>query len=220
MKNLPTYTLVLLLLGGPSKAVAQFGTYTGAGLGVDGSAAAGDAASTVGVTAGYVFSSPFEVGGRLSRREFEDMGLTATRFGPYMAVYPVRENQGYPFSVVMEGRYQRVRYSGDRTNEFDEAGVNDTGDRFRIEIGGFPSLQVSDALRLLPYLGVSYALRTEAGAFQSREELTGLHFRLPFQYRVGNAVSIVLAPIAFVGDDDNTRYGGTAALVFSPGTDR
>lgn len=215
MKKLLFCVLLASLLGLPTDAVAQFGTYTETGFGLGGEFSAGGTASMVGVKAGYVLGPTFEVGGALSRRTFEGVDLTATRVGPYAAYYPIQEADGYPFSILMRGSYSYVRFSGERVDDFQQDGGSDTGNRFRFEIGAFPPLDVSDSLQLFPYLGVSYALRTEADAYDSREELTGLNFRLLAQYETGGSVSVVVAPTAFVGDNDVSRFGGSVALVFS-----
>lgn len=219
MKKLICCVLLVPLLGLPADAVAQFGTYTKTGFGLGGEFSAGGTASTIGVEAGYVFGPSFEVGGALSRRTFDDVDLTATRVGPYATYYPIQEADGYPFSILMQGSYRYVRFSGGRVNDFQQDGGSDTGNRFRFEIGAFPTLGVSDSLQLFPYLGVSYAVRTEADAYDSREELTGLNFRLSAQYDTGGSVSVVVAPTAFVGDNDVNRFGGSVALVFSTSRD-
>lgn len=215
MKKIVFSALLLCLLGLPLEAVAQVGPYTKTGFGLGGGFSAGGNGSTIGGHAGYAFGSPFEFGGELLRRAFDDFDLTATRFGPYLAFYPIREDDGYPFSILMRGSYKYVRYSGGRADAWKREGGSDTANRYRFEIGGFAALDVSDSLQLLPYLGVSYALRTEADVFQSRRELTGLNFRLSVQYEVGEIASVVVAPTAFLGENDVNRFGGSAAFVFS-----
>ncbi len=218
MKKLISCVLLVCLVGFPSEAYAQFGSYETTGVGLGGGVNTGGNASAVGLNAGYVFGSPFELGGEFSQREFDDVDLTATRFGPYVTYYPIQEKDGYPFSILMRGSYNHVRFSGGRVSNFKQEGGSDTGSRFRFEIGAFSALKVSDSIHLVPYLGVSYALRTEADAFQAREELTGLTFRLSFQYKIGGAASIVLAPSAFVGENDLNRFGLSAALMISGAT--
>lgn len=215
MKRLFSCVLLVGLLGLPLTAVAQFGPYTKTGVGFGAGASAGDNASTAGLNAGYVFGAPVEIGGELSRRAFEDTDLTATRFGPYAVVYPVQEDQGYPLSILIRGSYERVHFSGGRVDDFQQEGGSDTGNRLRLDVGAFPTLDVSESLRLLPYVGVRYALHTEADAFREQEEITGLDFRLSVQYNIGDVTSVVATPIAFVKDDNSTRFGLSAVFVFS-----
>jgi hypothetical protein len=214
MKKLISGLLFGILLVAPLEATAQFGSYTRDGFGIGGNGVMASNSSGVGTSVGYLFGPTLEVGGELFRRSADEFALTTLRAGPFLAFYPVRQQEGYPFSILMRGSYNYVRFSGDRADEFVREGGSDTGNRYRFEIGAFPELAVSDSFSLLPYLGISYVLRTEADVFDSRRELTGLNFRLSFQYETGSAASLVLAPTAFVGDDDNTRFGLSGALVF------
>lgn len=214
MKKLIFGLLFGILLLAPLGAAAQFGTYTRDGLGIGGSGVLTSNSSGVGTRIGYLMQPTLEVGGELFRRSADDFALTTVRAGPYLAFYPVREQDGYPFSIMMQGSYNYVRFSGSRADDFVQEGGSDTGNRYRLEIGAFQALDVRESFSILPYLGVSYALRTEADVFDARRELTGINFRLSFQYVAGSTASIVLAPTAFVGDDDNTRFGLSGAVVF------
>ena len=214
MKKLICSLLFGILLVAPLDAAAQFGAYTRTGFGLGGSGVLASNFSGVGTRVGYLVQPTFEVGGELFRQSADDVALTTVRAGPYLAFYPVRQEEGYPLSIMMRGSYNYVRFSGDRADEVVRNGGSDTGNRYRFEIGGFSTLGVSDSFSLLPYLGISYALRTEADVSDFRRELTGLNFRFAFQYETGTAASLVLAPTAFVGDDDKARFGLSGAVVF------
>lgn len=214
MKKLVAGLSFVLLLLFPLVSVAQFGSYTKGGFGVEGYGSRATNSTVVGSKIGYLPVSTVEIGGQLFRRTADDFDLKTLGIGPYLVYYPVRQEKGYPLSILIQGSYSFLQFSGDRADQFGGGGGSDTGNRYRLEIGMYPSLELSDTAQLLPYLGVSYALQTEADLLDTRRELTGLNFRLSFQYEAGAGTSLVVAPTAFLGGDDNTRFGLSAAFVF------
>ena len=213
MKKLICTLVVLVPLLLPGDALAQYGLHTRSGVGVGGEATLSSDASTYGARAGYVLASDLELGVTATRATPDSTTIDRTGVGPYVAFYPVLQQEGYPLSIVMTGDYNYHQFTDL------PGGGTETGHSVRFGTGLFAAIQVSEAVRLVPFVGARFTRNSTAGILTNANERTSLNFRLPVQIAVSEAASVVVRPSVLVGDGGTTRYGASASLVFSLGGD-
>lgn len=209
--------LFLFALALPTEASAQFGAFTKKGFGVSAGVSEADNSTTVGVSTGYVFTSVAEAGLNISRTS-GDNDINAVGIGPYAALFPVRENESFPVSVVLDGSYSFNTFSGRQVDQLESQGGDISGSSLSFGVGGFKSFRASENIDAIPSVGVSYTRnKTEISAGgQTQTETDGttsLGLSASFLFKSPNSTQITITPSISVSEDDSV-FGISAGLIF------
>lgn len=208
-----------LALALPMEASAQFGSFINKGFGVGAGVSEADNSTTVGVSTGYVFTSVAEAGLNISRTS-GDNDINAVGIGPYVALFPVRQNESFPISVFLDGSYSFNTFSGSQVDQLESQGGDISGSSLSFGVGGFKSFGASETIDVIPSVGVSYTRnKTEISAGgQTQTETDGttsLGLSVSFLFKSPNLSTnnITVTPSISVSEDDSV-FGLSAALVF------
>jgi hypothetical protein len=217
MKKLFYLPLLFAFVLLPSEATAQIGPFTEKGFGIEGSFSSADNSSTLGVGAGYVFQPAIEAGLGIGRNSTDNADVTTTGIGPYVSVYPVRQDENFPFSIILNGNYSFQTFSGDQIDQIENQGGSVSGNAFGLTAGLFHTFEANESVNIIPFGGVGYTRnKTEiSGGGQSisnTEETTSLALSLAFEFETSSSSSFVLTPTARVAEN-NSSFGISASLV-------
>lgn len=201
----------------PLNANAQVGPYTEKGFGIEGSFSSADNSSTLGVSAGYVFQPALELGVGIARNSVDNSDLTATGVGPYVSIYPVRQGEQFPLTIILNGTYSFQTFSGAQVDQIERQGGSVSGNAFSLGTGLFHTFKAGDSVNIVPFVGVAYTQnKTEiSGGGQSvsdTQQTTSLALSLSFEFKTAGTTSFVVAPTANVASD-NSSFGIAASLV-------
>lgn len=224
MKKLYCLPLLFSFLLLPIDSTAQVGPYTEKGFGIEGGYSSADNSSTLNVGAGYVFHPAFEVGVGIGRSNLENSDLTVTGVNPYVSVYPVRQGEQFPISILLNGSFSFQTFSGDLVDRIESQGGSVSGNAFSLGTGLFHTFEVNESVNILPFAGVSY-IRNEteiSGGGQTvsdTEETTSLVLSLSFEFDLSDSSSFVITPTTSVSDE-NSSFGISASFVLPTGSDQ
>jgi hypothetical protein len=201
----------------PIDADAQVGPYTEKGFGVGGGYSSADNSSTLSVSAGYVFQPALEIGVGVGRTNPDNSDITATGVGPYVSIYPVRQGENFPFSILLNGSYSFQTFSGNQVDAVESRGGSVSGNSFSLGGGFFHTFDAGESLNILPSAGVSYTRsRTEVSGggetATNTEEATSLALSLSFEFETSGTSSFVVTPSTNIGDE-NSSFSISASFV-------
>jgi hypothetical protein len=224
VKKLFCLPLLLFFAFLPLDSYAQFGPHAEEGFGVGGGYSSADNSSTISVSTGYVFQPALEVGVGVGRNSSDNADLTATGVGPYVSVYPVRQGEDFPFSIVLSGSYSFQTFSGNQVDRLESQGGSISGNSFSLGSGLFHAFDVNESLDILPFAGVNYARnKTEvSGGGQTAsntEGTTSLALSLSFEFKTSGSSSFVVTPSTNIGDE-NSSLGISASFVIPSAPDQ
>jgi len=215
-KAIPVLLVTFLILAIPLEATAQFGSFTEKGFGFGAGLSEADNSTSLGASAGYVFSPIAEAGLNISRTS-GDNDINAVGIGPYAALFPVRQDEAFPVSIFLDGSYSFNSYSGDQVEEFESQGGDISGSTLSIGGGGFRTFKAGESTDVIPSVGVSYTRnKTEinlGGETQTETDgATSLGLSVTFLFKAPEATNISATPSISVSDGDTT-FGVSAALI-------
>lgn len=212
MKKTLLYGLVLFLFNiTASEANAQLGPglYTEEGFGVTpGVATTGDV-TEISALAGYAFS-PFELGLQGDRTSIDGVDLTVTGVGPYVAAYPVRQEDDYPLSAMISSSYSHYFFSGALAE-----GVDISGNMFTVGLTTFRTHEMSDNLKTVFLTGLTYSRESVEGGGSSDSD-DGVSYSIGLSLLFGSSESeyfAVTPSISMPFDEGDTAYGISVSLI-------
>lgn len=205
----------------PLDATAQVGQYTEKGFGIEGSFTSADNSSTLGVGAGYVFQPAIEAGVSVARNSVDNSDITTTGIGPYLSVYPVRQGESFPISIILNGSYSFQTFSGSQIDQLESQGGSVSGNAFSLGTGLFHTFEAGESINIIPLAGVSYTQNKTkiSGGGQTisdTQETTSLVLSLSFEFETSGSSSFVVTPSANVAEN-NSSFGISASLVLPSG---
>jgi hypothetical protein len=217
MKRLAYLCSLVALFLLPLNASAQFGPYMEGGFGVGGSYSQSGNLSTISASGGYVFDPAFEMGLGVERTSFDNADMSAAGVSPYVSIYPIREGEGLPFSVALNGSYTFQSYTGNLINSIESEGGSVSGNAFSVSGGIFPRFEANESVALLPFVGLGYTRNkielNASGQTQTRtEELTSVILSLSLEFEVSSSSYFVVTPSTRIGND-HSSFGVSMSFV-------
>lgn len=202
-----------IILSSPA-AVAQHGRYVEDGFGISAGTVTAPYAD-VRVAAGPVLHPFLEFGGEtvLTTDWLAPVDPVSLRgIGPYVSVYPVRQQEGTPVSVSLTGRYTVLTFSRRLPTDVSAPEGDGEGFAFSVRADIFRAVGLSESATLIPRVGFGYARSHTEPEGEPRFQTTfpRVTLSLSVLLHVLDRASVALTPAAAVD-----HAGGTLSFTLS-----
>ena len=155
---LPALTLLFLTLSGRIAAAQTTGMFIDKGIGAGLGVSSNDNATQIMLEGSYAFNPMVEAGIGLARAEYDGENMAATGFGPFLGLYPLRQNEETPVSIRVGLGYTYQTLSGDAIDQLEDLGldVDVTGNTILLNGAVFHRLAAGPSLDIIPVAEVGY----------------------------------------------------------------